>query len=181
MSKLKLIACIDSTGGLGYKNSLLFDIKEDLKRFQDLTKGSIIVMGMRTFESIIERNSKPLGNGRTNVVLTRNRKYIPRFNEIVIHDIDTIFNGIKTMNENDKDVWVIGGGVLYRQLLPFCDEVYLTIVDKEAEQVDCYYPLGYQKELGFIPVEEEEYYSDKYDCSYTFTRYAKPDTPAEEE
>lgn len=158
--------------GLGIDDKLLFEIKNDLLNFQKLTKGGIVICGRKTFDSIIKRNGKPLSD-RINVLLTRNKKYRQQFNEFVFHDIDSILKGIKTMGENDKDVYIIGGEQIYKLFLPYVDEVILTHVDKYVEEANVFYPMELQNELGFIKSSEEEYYSDKYDCSYTFTRYVK--------
>lgn len=176
---IRLIACVSKNMGLGVEDKLLFEIKDDLRRFQQLTKGNIVICGRKTFDSIIKRNGKPLSN-RVTVVLTRNKKYEQQFNEFVFHDVDHILKGIKTMNDKDKDVYIIGGSEIYSIMLPYCDEILLTIVDKHVEEVDTFYPMSLQEELGFEAVESEEYYSDKYDCKYNFTRYIKSATSKEE-
>lgn len=178
---ISLIACVSKNYALGNKQDLIFNIKEDLQRFQKLTSGgNIVIMGMKTFDSIIEMNGKPLSD-RVNVVLTRNKKYKQRFNEFVFHDIDSILKGIKTMGENDKQVFVIGGGEVYSLMLPYCNEVLLTVVDQHVDKADTFYPMELQESLGFIKTDGESYYSDKYNCSYAFTRYIKPTTTNEEE
>lgn len=170
---ISLIACISSDSGLGNGNALLFNIKRDLKRFRELTEGQIVVMGMRTFESIIEMNGKPLP-GRTNVVLTRNKEYRPKYGEFVFHDVESILKHCKTMNnEVDKKVYICGGGQVYSSFLVHADEILLTIVNKHVEAT-AFYPMETQIDLGFYPIKEsEDFYSEKYDAYYKFVRYIK--------
>lgn len=170
---ISIISCISSDSGLGNNNALLFNIKNDLKRFQQLTKNQIVVMGTRTFESIVEMNGKPLPN-RVNVVLTRNKSYQPQFGEFVFHDVESILKHCKTLNDDiDKKVFIIGGGQVYASFLEHTNEILLTIVNKHVE-ADAFYPMHLQDELGFIPIEEsEEFYTEEYDAYYKFVRYTK--------
>jgi dihydrofolate reductase len=170
---ITLIACISSNAALGNNNKLLFNIKEDLQRFKRLTKNQIVVMGRKTFDSIIEMNGKPLAN-RINVVLTRDENYESKHGEQAYTSIDRIINHHKTMGDKDKKVYVIGGSEVYRELLPFADEILITHVNKHIEEADTFYPIYLQDELGFTPIEEsEEYYTEKYDAYYKFVRYTK--------
>ncbi|MEK4025276.1 dihydrofolate reductase [Sporosarcina sp. FSL W7-1283] len=171
---INIICCLSNNNAIGYRKELLFEIKEDLKRFQHLTKNQIVVMGRSTFESIIERNNKPLGNGRTNVVLSRDENYTSKYGEYVFNSVDKILKHCKTMGECDKSVWILGGQSVFEAFLPHADNVYLTHVNKYVFDFDAEYPMGLQENLGFIKTEEEEYHSDKYNCSYKFTRYDKP-------
>lgn len=179
---ISLIACISSNGALGKNNELIFNIKEDMKHFKKLTKNNIIVMGSKTFNSIIDMNGKPLPE-RVSVVLTHNKNYEPKFNEFVFHDVESILKHCKTLNDEvDKKVFIIGGGELYNLFITRADEVYLTIVDKHIEEADTFYPIDLQNELGFEIVEEsEKFYSEEYDAYYRFVKYKKKGTENEEE
>src|SRR5690606_146474 len=119
-----------------------------------------------------ERNSKPL-SGRVNVLITSNTKYQPKFNELVVHDIDSVIKGYKTLTADDKKIFVIGGETLYRQLLPYTCEVFITHIDKHVDKADTFYPMELQESLGFIESDRESYYSDKYDCEYSFVKYVR--------
>lgn len=176
---IAIIACISSNGALGNDNKLLFNIKEDLQRFKQLTgDGNIVVQGRKTFDSIIEMNGKPLPN-RINVILTRDEEYESKHGELAYTSVDRIINHHKTMGDKDKKVYVIGGEEIYKEFLPFAAEIMLTIVNKHIEEADAFYPVDLQDELGFTPTEEEEFYSDKYDAYYKFVRYAKAKDTAE--
>lgn len=152
--------------------SLLFNIKGDMKHFKKCTKGTICISGRRTFDSITSMLGRPLPE-RINVVLSMNTNYEKKFDEFVFHDIESILKGIKTMNENDKDISVIGGGKVYSELLPFVDEVILTHVAQDVEEAEIFYPISLQNKLGFKPIHEEEHFDEESNLAYKFITYKK--------
>ena len=168
-----IIANISSNSGIGKTNGdLLFHIKEDMNFFRDTTKGNVVLFGRKTFDSIISLRGKPL-EGRINAILTNNENYESKYGEQVYTDLNRIINHSKTLTENDKTIYVAGGMEIYKSLLPHCDEVLLTHVNKHVE-ADIYYPIELQEELGFKAVKEsEDFYSEKYDAYYKFVRYVK--------
>jgi len=103
---------------------LLFRISDDLRRFKTLTMSHPIIMGRKTYESI----GRPLP-GRTNIVITRNPDFQAEGCVVVSSIEKAIKKGIKTGSE----VFVIGGGEIYRQALPYADKLYLTVVESDAE------------------------------------------------
>lgn len=123
---IRMIAAIDQNGLIGNKNKLPWNIPEDLKRFKELTLNQTIVMGRKTFESLPGK----LPN-RNHVILTKSKNYAPE--------------GVRVLTELGKvrwfydDFWVIGGSQIYKQFLPFADEIYLTIV-KGSYEGDAYFP-----------------------------------------
>ena len=116
---LKMIACVDRNFGLGLNGELLFHIDEDLRRFRKLTLNNTIIMGRKTFESI----GRPLDN-RRNIVLSRSLTNIDGVE--VANGLDTLYELLKNQSEA---TFVIGGGEVYRQLIPYTSEIYLTVVD----------------------------------------------------
>lgn len=115
---MKLIVNIDRNGGIGKNGELLVHIKEDMQRFKELTSGNTVVMGRKTLESL--PGGKPLPD-RVNVVLTRNRDYYAE-DVVICHSIDEI----KMLT---GEVFVIGGGEIYAQLIDLCDTAYITRTD----------------------------------------------------
>jgi dihydrofolate reductase len=106
----------------------MMHIPGDLKRFKSLTSGNPVLMGRKTFESI----GRPLPN-RTNIVLTKD----PNWNHegcLVYSD----WRQVLPLFENQR-LYVIGGGEIYKQLLPYASEIELTIINKEFEG-DAYFP-----------------------------------------
>jgi dihydrofolate reductase len=121
------IAAVDNNWGIGYNGNLLASIPEDLKYFKELTNNKVVVMGRKTWDSLPR---KPLPN-RINFVITRNPK---EDYEITLEELKTWLNFTK------KDVFIIGGGQIYEELLPFCEKVYITKIYKAFENVDTYFP-----------------------------------------
>ena len=116
---MKIIAAVDEKWGIGKGMNLLFRFSQDMAFFKEKTMGKTVVMGRKTLESF--PNAKPLKNLK-NVVLTTDKNFKCDGTEIV--------HGIKTIVEKygGDDTFVIGGGEVYKQLLPYCDSAYITKV-----------------------------------------------------
>lgn len=125
---LKVIVCADINGGIGYKNNLLFRIKEDLQFFKQMTSGHKIVMGYNTWKSL----PKKLPN-RDHYILTSRNDIMESTDVHIIRSVEDIIE----MSKYD-DVFVIGGGQLYREIISknLADELYLTLVNAVAENAD---------------------------------------------
>ena len=127
------IAAVDLEYGIGKDGKLLAHIPEDLKRFKRLTKGKTVVMGRKTLESLPGGNPLP---ERENIVLTRDKTY--KKEGVVI--ADSIESLLKLVADKEPDdVMVIGGGEIYRELLPYCTEVYLTVLEHRLN-ADSFFP-----------------------------------------
>lgn len=126
---IKMILCTDLHGAIGYKNDLIYTMREDLQNFKRLTTGHKIIMGYNTWESLPK---KPLPN-RENIILTS--RNIDIDGVTVVRDIESIIEMSK-----HEDVFVIGGAQLYNEMIErdLLDEVYLTMVLKSAELADRY-------------------------------------------
>ena len=121
---ITLIAACSSNRVIGKDNRLIWHIPGDLKRFKEITSGHTILMGRKTFESI----GKPLPN-RKNIVLTRDKDW-------KAEGVTTIID-IKDIK--DEDLFIIGGGEIYRMFIDISDKIELTLIDKEFEG-DTYFP-----------------------------------------
>jgi dihydrofolate reductase len=175
--KISIIAAIGEKRELGKNNKLLFTIPDDLRRFREKTKGHAVIMGRKTFESIVSYSGKPLP-GRLNIVLS----HYPNKSEIGEKEFPLYFrnNWKQAIEEaekweqqhaaNDREIFVIGGGQIYKDALErdFVDRLYLTIVEGTAD-ADTFFP-GYEH-LGFKKVSEEERESDGH--RYTFVTLEK--------
>lgn len=118
---VSIIAAIDKNRALGKDNKLLWYIPEDMKWFKSHTSGHPVIMGRKTYESI----GRPLPN-RLNIVISRNHAYHAPGCIVV----KTLEKGIDIAIQNDdSEVFVIGGGAIYTQALPLADRLYLTIID----------------------------------------------------
>ena len=126
---MNLIASATLDWGLGYKNELLFRVSADMVRFRKMTTGNVVVMGRNTFLSL--PHQKPLPN-RVNIVLSTDRSFAPEGVTVVrsTDELSDVLRGYDTQR-----VFVIGGGGVYRALLPLCDKAYITrfYAKKEAD------------------------------------------------
>lgn len=116
---MTLILVMDNDFAIGKNGGLLYSLPLDMKHFRETTKNSAVVMGRKTYESFPKR---PLPD-RENIVLSRNSAEIE--GAMVFNNAEEMLAYVKTL---DKKVFVIGGGEIYKLLLPFCDEALITRV-----------------------------------------------------
>lgn len=117
---MNLIAAADETWGIGRDGGLLTHLPGDMKYFRETTRGKVVVMGRKTLESFPD--AKPLKN-RVNIVLTRNPDYRPE-GVIVCHGVEEALELLKQYPR--EDIFIIGGGMIYREFLPYCKKAYIT-------------------------------------------------------
>lgn len=161
---MNLIAAVDQNWAIGNKNQLLVKIPADQKFFRETTTGKIVVMGRKTLESF--PNGLPLKN-RTNIVLTRDKKYEVK-DAIVLHSLEDLREELKKYPS--EDIYVIGGETIYRQLLDDCDVAHITKVEF-AYDADAYFPnLDELPEWKITADSEEQTY---FDLEYYFYKYEK--------
>lgn len=143
--KISMIVAIGKKGQLGKDNQLLWHIPEDLKNFKKLTTNHHIIMGRKTFESI----GKPLPN-RTSIVLSKND-----FKANGIFTCKSIEEAINLCKERgEQEVFIIGGGELYRSTIENVDRIYLSKVYYDGD-ADTYFPT--LKTQDWIILEEINY------------------------
>ncbi len=133
---LVIVAAISrKTRALGNKNELLWHIPEDLKRFKEKTLGHPVIMGRKTFESIVTILGKPLPN-RTNIVVTRNPNFTYE-GVLIASSLEDALTKARALSPSQ--IHIGGGAELYKQALPYVDELYLTLVDDEKD-ADTFFP-----------------------------------------
>lgn len=141
---------------IGKKGGLPWYIPDELKRFKQITMGHPIIMGRKTHESI----GKPLP-GRTNIVVTHDPQY-QSADCIVTHSLEEALRQVYTERsrsaQGHDEIFVIGGGELYKQALPLADKLYLTYIDKEIEG-DVFFP-DYAEFKKIIHKSEWQYHKD---------------------
>jgi len=130
MKPISIIVAIAKNKAIGKDNQLLWHIPADLKRFKTLTTGHTIVMGKRTFYSLPIR---PLPNRRSIVITDIPNEIIPGCTMAY-----SIEHAIELMDPNAEN-FIIGGGSVYSQFLPFTNKLYLTIVNQDFE-ADTFFP-----------------------------------------
>lgn len=125
-----------NTRAIGQGNSLIWHVPEDMKRFKTLTIGKPIIMGRKTFESILKILGKPLP-GRTNIVVTRQADYITPEGAIVALTLEEAF--AKASEENPEEIHIGGGAELYKQALPYVDRLFITWFEDD-QPGDTFFP-----------------------------------------
>lgn len=116
---MTLILVMDNDCAIGKNNGLLCSLPADMKRFREVTSGSVVIMGRKTYDSFPKR---PLPN-RENIVLSRNVGDLE--GALVFDNTEKLLEYVKG---SDKKVFVIGGGEIYAQLEQYCDEALITRV-----------------------------------------------------
>ena len=161
---LNCIVAVDSNWAIGYKNYFLVSIQADMRFFKNETTGKVVVMGKNTLESF--PGGKPLAN-RTNIVVALEKDYkVP--GATVVNSIEEALEAVKEYDTND--VYIIGGGSIYKQFLQYCDVAHVTKIDY-AYQADTYFPnLDEDKEWELVGDSDEQTY---YDLEYRFFKYER--------
>ena len=154
------IVHVDKEWGIGKGNDMMFSLPKDMKFFRETTLGHTVVMGGNTLRSF--PGQKPLKN-RTNIVLSRGQV---RDDCVIVRSYEELKNLLKSKRE--ELVYVIGGGEVYKELLPYCDGVLVTKVDAVGG-AEVFFPNLDERE-NFVCVDEGEPLEDN---GYTirFTKY----------
>ncbi len=133
--RTSIIVSIGKNLVIGRQDKLMWPIPEDLKRFKQLTMGHPVIMGRKTFESILQSLGKPLP-GRTNIVVTRDQSYAP-VGVVVAYSLEEAVR--KATEVDQEEIFIVGGAQIYEQALPLADRLYLTLIDDEKPG-DAYFP-----------------------------------------
>ncbi|MBD3248227.1 dihydrofolate reductase [Candidatus Falkowbacteria bacterium] len=128
---ISMICAVGKNREIGFQNKLLWDLPGDMKHFVKTTKGKTVIMGQNTYDSLY---IKPLP-GRKNIVLTLDENFEAPGCE-VSRDLKEIAERYK---DSDEEVFVMGGASIYKQFLPYCLKLYLTLVD-DAPEADTWFP-----------------------------------------
>lgn len=161
MENLSLIAAIGLDNELGYNNSLIWKIPEDLKFYKSMTMNKNIIMGRNTLESM------PLNalKGRIPLVLTSKKLQ----NFVNVDTFDSIDKILNYVSENpNKEFMVVGGAKVYEELLPYVNTMYLTEIKKEA-YADTFFP--YYNEEDWVITEIGDYLNE--DIPYVRNKYVR--------
>ncbi len=134
---IAIVAC-DAKWGIGCNGKLQQHVSADLRRFKAMTWGKVVIYGRNTLDTF--PGKKPLP-GRYNIILRRRKESSCDDCEYV-RSIDELMQCLRLLKRegfDDDDFVVIGGAIVYRQLLPYCDTVHVTQF-AEAYEADCYFP-----------------------------------------
>lgn len=128
------IVCVDKHFGIGSCGQLLESYPEDMTFFKEKTSGNIVVMGRKTWDSLPK---KPLSN-RFNIVITSSSTINP--DPTAFLKLEEFIKWLPKLKEGKQDIYIIGGASIYKQLLPYCDKVYMTMIPKVYENADTFFP-----------------------------------------
>ncbi|MFA1643628.1 dihydrofolate reductase [Chryseomicrobium imtechense] len=146
---ISLIAAISSNYVIGKDKDIPWKIPGEQVRFKNLTMGKTVIMGRKTFDSI----GQPLPNRKT-IIISKSKNII-HDNCLTVESLESAFNLLK----QEDEIFIAGGGEIYKKSLPFADRIYLTVIDKEYEG-NIFFPMfnkdkfeiTYQKKIeGIIP------------------------------
>jgi dihydrofolate reductase len=156
---ISVIAAMAENRVTGRDNAIPWDLPADRKRFRALTLGHPVIMGRKTFESL----TGPLP-GRNNIIITRQKDYRPRGCSVA-HDLAA---ALALAGEADE-VFICGGGEIYREALPIADRIYLTIIHRTYAG-DSHFP---EIPGRFVEVERQTVTDD---VAYSFVLFYKRET-----
>ena len=157
---IRAIVHADKEWGIGKGNGMMFSLPKDMKFFRETTMNHVVVMGGNTLRSF--PNAKPLKN-RVNIVLSRGQV---RDDCVIVRSYGELFKAMK--DHEDEEIYVIGGGEVYRELLPYCEEVLVTKVDAVGG-AEVFFP-NLDENPDFQCVDEGEPVDDN-GLTIRFTRY----------
>lgn len=156
------IAAVAQNNALGKDNDLLWHLPDDFKRFKSLTTGHYIIMGRKTFESF----PKPLPN-RTHIIITRQKEYPVPDNCFVVSSLTQAIE----MCPKNQDIYIIGGGEIYKQSMDFADKLEITKVHQSFD-ADTFFP---EIDSSKWKLHEEVFHpeDEKHKYSFSFLTYLK--------
>ncbi len=125
-----IIASVGKNNEIGKKGELVFHLKEDMKFFRKTTKNHTVVMGLNTWLSLPGK----LKNRKSIVIC---EKDVPKADQTV-KDLPSF---IKNNQNTTEEIFVIGGGVIYKEFLPHARTIYLPEIDASDEEADTFFPI----------------------------------------
>jgi dihydrofolate reductase len=160
---ISLLVAASTNNAIGKNNQLLWHLPNDMKYFKNLTWGMTVVMGRKTFEAV----NKPLP-GRVNIVITRQEGWKAE-NAWVAKDLEDALKQAETTN--CKEIFIIGGGEIYKQSIDLADKIYMTRVHAELEG-DTFFPVI--DETKWELKENIDFAADeKHKYAYSFQTWIK--------
>lgn len=163
---INIIVSVSENWIIGKNNKLLWRLNADLQRFKRITSGNPIIMGQKTFESL-PKGALP---DRVNIVLTDDTNFTaPNIN--VAYNIPESLDIVKDIYGDDCNVFIIGGGTIYKQFLEYADTIYLTTVHTIIDG-DVSFPELNLDEWKLIS-EEFKSKDEKNDYNHTYKIYNK--------
>jgi dihydrofolate reductase len=160
---VSIIAAMDEQRAIGKKQQLLCHLPNDMKHFREVTAGHTVIMGRKTFETL----PKGALSNRRNIILSSNAD---------VHYENTVRYGslqeaLKACAAEDE-VFIIGGGSVYRQAMPLADKIYLTLIHHTVEDADTFFPPADTE--NWVETARQDFAKDeKHPYSYSFLIYSR--------
>ncbi len=145
---------------IGRNNELPWRLAEDLKRFKELTVGHPVIMGRRTFDSILAQLQRPLP-GRENIVVTRDQSFKP-LGAVAVWSVKEALR-----HARGQDAFIIGGAQIYAETIGSVDRLYVTEVDTVIDNADAFFPEidpHQWEEVGREAFDKDD--DNEYDCHF---------------
>ena len=161
---VSIIVATSLNHAIGKDNQLLWHLPADLKFFKTTTMGCPVIMGRKTFQSI--GRTLP---GRQNIVITRDKNFNSdnQFDILVVGSLDEALVKLHT----EKEVFIIGGGEIYKQSIDSVDTIYITLVNTVIDG-DVYFPEIDKSRFDLV-WEEKHLADDKNKFDYTFQKFER--------
>jgi dihydrofolate reductase len=163
---ISIIVAVSDNGVIGKDNRLIWHLPADLKYFKETTKGHVVIMGRKNYESIPEKY-RPLP-GRTNIIISRNTDYNAP-DCILVNSINAAIDEAKKLNNNEA--FIIGGGEIYRQSIPIADKLFLTRIHGDFDG-DTYFDIPKHNNWALISSRTHTK-DDKNAWDHTYEIYEK--------
>lgn len=158
---VSLVLAMAENRVIGREGKLPWHLPDDLQRFKKITLDHTVIMGRKTFEEI----KHPLAN-RRNVVISHDPGFQPRGATVVPSLAEAL-----ALGATEQEVFVIGGGEIFRLALPRADRLYLTLVHAEVEGDTFFPPLD---QTAWALEEEEHHPADRrHQFAFSFRRYRR--------
>ena len=171
---ISIIVAIAENYAIGKKGDLLCHMPADLKHFKDITSGKTVMMGERTFFSLPKH---PLPN-RRNIVLTdvagktfEGAEAVYSIDEMV-KKVESRKTATSSLKVESEEAFVIGGGMVYRQMMPLADKLYITHIHHSWEDADTFLPEIKESEWKLLKAEHH-FADEKNPYNYTFATYGR--------
>lgn len=155
--EISLIAAVSENNVIGNKGTIPWQLPKDLKKFKEITTGKTVIMGRKTYEDM----GRPLPN-RINIIISSTID-VNAENCITVSTIERALELCK----QEEEVFIIGGGGLYKEMLPYANKIYLSVVHSSFEG-DVFFPSFNKEEFNKI---HEEIIEDK--ILFTFYIYER--------
>ena len=171
---ISIISAIGNNNEIGKKNDLLWNLPADMKHFRETTAGHAVIMGQKTFESLkTDETGKQVGRllpNRRNIIITLDETFKTEGAEIV-HSIDELMTLLKETTGEDEEVFVIGGGMIYKLMIEKANRLYITHVNESFPDAEIFFPkIG---EDWQEKSRDDHLADDKNAYPYSFVIYEK--------